>query len=309
MGMMTLLFALEAFLSRTSLSATNLIVIPANLPATTQELVACLQLKCNATLTAVGLKWSDADNARLLHCLTHSDNASVASSCWTLEDSTEGKAVQSCAVCNSCVPGRCSADGRLLKPNPRVVSHPQPSSGNPMGPPGGDGGFDWSKYLGSAGGDSGWMKFIPGASPPAPSPTPLQRRKRGAEPLSAVVSLPVVPVESHAELIACLNSKCSTQTNTLGASWSNPVNTALMACLATSKGGLDAAVNCFPPVNPDQASSYEEATALRYCGLCSACLAGDRGSIKCAPPTPVPAGSGESDTPDVNAGMGAPPAR
>jgi len=288
-GLFTLVCAVGGVLSRTSSAASALLFAQTLLPVTAQELMTCLTLKCNSTITAVGVHWSNPSNARLLKCLTHSNGGDSAEACWSTDDTDEGKAVQSCAVCNNCAsgPARCNMlgdDGTLsrTKNGPRTILpapvNPGPSPTIP-GAPGGN--FDWSKYLGgSQGGNADWMKYVPGSG--GPQAAPGAGKSQLLPTLQAsVTALPVVPSEGNDELMACINSKCSQQSNALGVTWTNPVNTELAACLANSESGLVAAVTCFPPVDPDRAASFRDSTALRYCALCSSCIAGDRGSDAC----------------------------
>jgi len=287
-GVFTLVCALGGILSRTSFTASSILFAQTLLPVTAHELVTCLTLKCNSTITVVGMRWSNPKNALLLKCLTHSNGGDSAEACWSADDTDEGKAVQLCAVCNYCAAGtaRCTPLDDGVTPlsrtgGPRTVL-PAPAKPGPntagTGGPGGN--FDWSKYLGGgAGGEKAdWMKYIPGSGAQG---APGSGKSQLLPTAQASVALPVVPSEGSGELMACIEGKCLQQSNALGVSWTNPVNTELAACLASSQNGFVAAVTCFPPVDPDRAASFQDSTALRYCALCSSCIAGDRGSDAC----------------------------
>lgn len=265
-GLFTLALALHGMLARTSYTASLLAAQTMLLPVTNKELKSCLSRNCNATLTALGTHWFDTRNAQLLKCLTHSGNATAAAKCWdqAVGDTKYIDAVRSCAEQNLCV-------ASVSSPTPAYtpISSLPPIEGSPAA---GGPGFDWSHFAGN------WQHFVPaqGAAPGA------AQQGQAVPGTLAYVADPVAPPKSNSEFVACIRSKCSNQCNKLGSSWSNPVNTELAACLTNSEGGLAAAVTCFPPVNPDFLDLFHDSTALRYCALCSSCIAGDRGAVACS---------------------------
>lgn len=120
------------------------------------RVMSCLQEHCNSAIAKLGMSWNDPNATKALGCVSNKDiNKASAVDCFPAAKLTSPSVTTlgTCALCNACMDG-AKPDQAVCDALPKGWSDqrgaPSGGGGSPShyGPPaGGDGGFDWRKFL------------------------------------------------------------------------------------------------------------------------------------------------------------------